>query len=791
MSGRENRNFICKFVYLCFLDNVFMKKLFLPKFYPLVSLLAVLFLFGCNKAEVTVTPAGDNGKQIVEIVPVEGSINLDEFMDQIVSVEDDVIYFRIAEEAPAVSKTQTKVIIPLLTAGVIVYALESSDLLPHGYLGRITEIVEESKGLVKAVIAKTTISESFDLFKVEGEFAMNVEAGGVSGGFRLHQDDEGYQCISGNIGFSQEHTDGSGEDGDKVTFSVNGTNTTGIKMHLDINQGLLVENPYFRVITDLKFVPNVEFGCSIDGDKDFLRNFVTISGKYVHPSLAILEPSISVGALLKVEGSAGYSIGMSAEQKIRVYVENTDGQWNNRIENLNKNNDEQPDLPGLEFSLSGEAFMGLAFPIALKLCGQDDNSVSITPAVGYNLSGEFKMDLAALDFYDKFKDTKIAGAVQGRVDAVAKLNGKELGKKEETADFLPFEKYIFPHFEQTALIPTSDGVSVSYTATRDLLFPTAVGSAVYTDALIGSRVAESEATDYRYDAKSGFSISATHSGLDYGTYIARPYVKWGPVIVPASPESKFEIKNPEVESVNRAVYYEDGDLDYEYRLFYHYDDEGRVASLSDSLDPEAGGITYYGDRIVVSYGGEVDAQYFLNEEGYLTKIIENGIEKDLTYGSDGYLKRFHYTTVDYDEDGTRTFYEETTDYTYENGNMARYVQNSYTEVTGSPDPERNGIWEVVYTSDFAYSDIENDLSIILLDPAHESVFVTDYGIRFKGITSRCLASSALHTSTDGYYGKATMSYSPEKSGMPKQVKIEYFLRSGERGGYTLYDISYR
>ena len=754
---------------------------------------AVLFLFGCNKTEVTSTQTGDedNGKQIVEIIPVEGSINLDEFMDQIVSVEDDAIYFRIAEETPAVSKTRTKVIMPLLTAGVIVYALESSDLLPHGYLGRITEIVEETEGLVKAVIARTTISESFDLFKVEGEFAMNIEAGDVSGGFRLYQDEDGYQCVSGNIGFSQEQTDGSGEDGDKVTFSVNGTNTVGIKMHLDINQGLMVQNPYFRVITDLKFVPNVEFGCSVGGDKDFLRNFVTISGKYVHPSLAILEPSISVGALLKVEGSAGYSIGLSAGQKIRVYVENTGGQWNNRIENLNKNNDRKPDLPGLEFSLSGEAFMGLAFPIALKLCGQDDNSVSITPAVGYNLGGEFKMDLTTLDFYDKFKDTKIAGSVQARADAVAKLNGKELGRKEETADFLPFEKYIFPHFEQTSLSPTGDGVSVSYTATRDLLFPTAVGSAVYTDALIGSRVAESEAADYRYNAENGFGISATHTGLDHGTYIARPYVKWGPVIVPASPESEFEVKDPVVESVNRAIYYEDGDLDYEYRLFYSYDDEGRVASLSNSLDPGAGGITYSVDRIVVSSGGEVDAQYFFNGEGYLTKIIENGIEKDLTYGSDGYLKRFHYTTVDYDEDGTRTFYEETTDYAYENGNMVRYVQTSYTEVTGSPVPERNGSWEVVYTSDFEYSDIENDMSAILLDPAHESVFVTDYGIRFKGITSRCLVTSAIHTSTYGYYGKATMSYSPERSGAPKQVKIEYFLRSGERDGYTLYDVTYR
>ena len=42
--------------------------------------------------------AGNEGEQTVEIVPAEGSVNLDEFSDYIVSVEDDAIWFHPTEE---------------------------------------------------------------------------------------------------------------------------------------------------------------------------------------------------------------------------------------------------------------------------------------------------------------------------------------------------------------------------------------------------------------------------------------------------------------------------------------------------------------------------------------------------------------------------------------------------------------------------------------------------------------------------------------------------------------------
>ena len=141
---------------------------------------AILAVSGCSKTDVSVEAGGeggDEGEQTVEIVPAEGSVNLDEFSDYIVSVEDDAIWFHPTEEGTgSVSKAQTKVMLPaLLVPGAIVYALTPSERFPHGFLGRVVEVTEE-EGLVKAITERTTISESFDMFRVSGSFEMEMES---------------------------------------------------------------------------------------------------------------------------------------------------------------------------------------------------------------------------------------------------------------------------------------------------------------------------------------------------------------------------------------------------------------------------------------------------------------------------------------------------------------------------------------------------------------------------------------------------------------------------------------
>ena len=112
------------------------------------AFVAVLFVSGCSKTDVTSRPGGggeDDGEQVVEIIPAEGSVNLDEFSDQIVSVEENAIYFRPSEESTgSAAKAQTKVLLhTMLVQGAIVYALTPSERFPHGYLGRVVEVIEE------------------------------------------------------------------------------------------------------------------------------------------------------------------------------------------------------------------------------------------------------------------------------------------------------------------------------------------------------------------------------------------------------------------------------------------------------------------------------------------------------------------------------------------------------------------------------------------------------------------------------------------------------------------------
>ena len=159
-----------------------------------------MLVSGCSKSDVTARPGGEGGEQTVEIVPAEGSVNLDEFSGQIVSVEENAIYFQFSgTEKGTASKAQTKVLLPaLLVPGAIAYALTPSERFPHGYLGRVVEVIEEEGGLVKALMERTTISESFDLFRVSGSFEMEAETDGGSSGFKIHGED-GYMYLTGHI----------------------------------------------------------------------------------------------------------------------------------------------------------------------------------------------------------------------------------------------------------------------------------------------------------------------------------------------------------------------------------------------------------------------------------------------------------------------------------------------------------------------------------------------------------------------------------------------------------------
>ena len=93
---------------------IYNKIFVMKKLLTIISVIgaAILAVSGCSKTDVSVEAGGeggDEGEQTVEIVPAEGSVNLDEFSDYIVSVEDDAIWFHPTEEGTgSVSKAQTK-----------------------------------------------------------------------------------------------------------------------------------------------------------------------------------------------------------------------------------------------------------------------------------------------------------------------------------------------------------------------------------------------------------------------------------------------------------------------------------------------------------------------------------------------------------------------------------------------------------------------------------------------------------------------------------------------------------
>ena len=744
--------------------------------YAIAAACTLLLMAGCSKTHVTSTPSGggnDADEQIVEIIPAPGAVNLDEISDLIVSVGENEIYFRTTDEtaASSASAPQTKILMPALIAGGIIYSLSASDMFPHGYLGKIKEVAEEN-GLIKAIIEKTTISESFDLFRVNGSFEMEAEDVNGSVGLKMQEDAEGFTCLTGNIEFNQEvGLTGKTKDVDvegKTKFAVKGSLTAGLKVHLDINLGLTVENPYFRATTDVRADGNLEMSCSIDGTVEVPVKLATVSGKYIHPALKILEPSLDLNFELIVEGSAGYSTGLEFSQKRRFQIENADGLWSCNFSDLNPRDEPSIKPSGINFTLSGETFTGISLPFSVKIFGLDDYSATISPKVGLSLNGTFSTDIAdATDFYNAHKNTEIKTAVQLRTDAILKFQGKETGQGlHKKNNYLEETKYIFPTFSCTSIEPASNYVSVWYNAQRDLLFPVSVGTALYMANENATEVSETEPETYTWIEDTGFDFNGTHTALSPGTYKVRPYVNLGPFHVLAEPISEFEIKGKLVESVTWE--------DYKSRSFT-YDENGRIIKIAttDLEDPEYSyfyNLAYPDDKTIVLYwnGDTSEPLYFrLDNDGFLVKSeMNSNYYTDYKY-SDGILKS-EYTYVA-NENG---IFRRNVLLTYTDGNCTSVTTaETYIDTDGD---EHDGSYSYEYVSEMTYTDIRNIMNI---DIFSDLLDFDEIGLAWKGISSLNLPASRVGTYTYEYEldsdGAVTTVYRTDSDGDIDVFSISY------------------
>lgn len=570
-----------------------------------------MLVSGCSKSDVTARPGGGGGEQTVEIVPAESSVNLDEFSGQIVSVEENAIYFQFSgTEKGTASKAQTKVLLPaLLVPGAIAYALTPSERFPHGYLGRVVEVIEEEGGLVKALMERTTISESFDLFRVSGSFEMEAETDGGSSGFKIHGEN-GYMYLTG-------HIDTKLGDAGKAEYSFAGEVSSGLRVHLDINQGLKVEDPHFKAEMYLKVETEFEFGCSVSGYHDFDIPMVTLSGRFIHPALAILEPFLKFQPVVTVEGEAGFTTGVNINRHILVTVENVNDTWLHDIRDVDGRLAPKTDFEGIDFNLSGNAYVGMMLGPGLRLCGLDSESITLRPSLGVEVSGEFNMDVAGGNFYNTFKDTKLSLALQGRADVVVKAGGKTIKPLGVAKmNLWETEKYIFPEFESTQVEPTGDGVTAGYNATRDVLFPVSVATGVWTQD--GSaKVSESEAEPYAFIEDTSFDFAGMHTGLEPGTYEVRPVVRIGTVDIPAEPQTEFEIESETKLISKLTAYTEIDDEILPMILDFGYDYEGRLMSISDQDDMLDVTVTYGNGQVSQVTNGETSI-FYLDDSGRVT-----------------------------------------------------------------------------------------------------------------------------------------------------------------------------
>lgn len=363
--------------------------------------------------------------------------------------------------------------------GKIILA-KSSEILPTGFLGRVTDIIENSNNSFTIKTEKVSLSEAFDkLYVNETVNLIPEEADNISTKGLLNSiffDGELSNTFNWNYPLIGENS-----------FSSKGYLNTGIRLTININldKDKKMEYCAITVISNMKLHTNLGIQIATKEEIELGRftlmkiNFLPVR---LLGGIITINPTLEPQLYVTGEGYMKYNnIEVDAEVQSTAAALFKNGQWEKGTCSQIKVNNESPWNFQNNIELDGTLRVGIANEINYKLYNVDEMRLFITPEVGTKLNGNISLDNMNLDssileeILDKTTFTTSL-YLRGKVGADASLLIPVdtlsvsvpipiIEYEFEEFDFCKKEIRLIPFFKElTANVSTQDNSTLNYAA---------------------------------------------------------------------------------------------------------------------------------------------------------------------------------------------------------------------------------------------------------------------------------------------------------------------------------------
>lgn len=433
--------------------------------------------------------------------------------------------------------------------GEILLNIERSDLFPHGFLGKVSQVSKTAKGYVIDT-EKAYLDEAFEKLYIEGEmevvFPDEAQARALGVNVEKYSDGD-YRGITFGTTFNELRNCSKDS---YVGMTLNAG--FAFQYIVDINNKIKKPLVSFTLKSKVSFAPQWHIEYKRELDSDIYRTELThldLLPKLGAAGIAecIFNPELVLYYVAEAQGTVNIDTSLQFVNESVIGVEYKDGAWSIGSNPIGQGSSS---AESVKFSLEGSVFSGLECALEAKVFSEELTSLSIPFKIGGKVSAEISSEIVTSTDYEALSDLQVTFGVPN-VSGEAKVSGR-LFKGLEGEVSLPFfdknlrkkELHLFPKFknmEADRIEEDKTQAEVSSNVTQDLLFPVDVDYKVYDEEENEVSIIR-DWVSYREEEDMNNPLRKTITDLSVSKkYFVRPVVKM-PLFgeIPAKPIVEIE-----------------------------------------------------------------------------------------------------------------------------------------------------------------------------------------------------------------------------------------------------------
>lgn len=335
------------------------------------------------------------------------------------------------------------------TVGEVLWS-KVTDEYPNGFLGKVTDVIDDGNGNYTVKTEPAALSEVFDELYVDETISLEPE---ITTRTRASEEMNvfGYKITTEK----EIQLGGEEESGSNSPFYCNGKFQSGQELTATfiLNKQDNIERAALSLVMGSKIGLTYGMKGSISSQK-FEHDIMSLKFKSIPLANGIIQvtPVIDLKFIAEANGEFENSMTFSSESQICIGAEYKDRTWQSGKNNKNKSKNESPwDFSG-KLSFSGHLSTKMEAECAFKLYNLEHMKVAVSPYISYNLEGSIEvneenseslvdiLDTAHLDSYFE---------VGGGIEVDASLFSDRLQKSIEISpvQFGKRKLYLLPRFK--------------------------------------------------------------------------------------------------------------------------------------------------------------------------------------------------------------------------------------------------------------------------------------------------------------------------------------------------------